>query len=194
MWNFSLWNFVTKQFWLIKLGRQGRCFWVVNLVVQFILIAQWVQIIISGQGSRKVWISWEGASLSVSRISPKLLQTKPHIVKKPGDYNGTIIFEIDTIKKSSPINLNLCQTWLFHKCFLLFLYFWFTVVYYEAELRVNQKEGPIEIIERDPPNFTNLGDCFDFRPSLMSDFSLMSWLIVLSKIKCSIPTFTLIEF
>ena len=30
--------------------------------------------------------------------------------KKTGDYNGTIIFEIDTIKKSSPINLNLCQT------------------------------------------------------------------------------------
>jgi hypothetical protein len=29
---------------------------------------------------------------------------------EPGDYNGTIIFEIDLMKKSSPINLNLCQT------------------------------------------------------------------------------------
>ena len=25
--------------------------------------------------------------------------------RKPGDYNGTIIFEIDIMKKSSPINL-----------------------------------------------------------------------------------------
>ena len=39
---------------------------------------------------------------------------------------------------------------------------------------VNQKEGPIEIIERNPPNITNLGNCFDFRPLLMSDFALMS--------------------
>ena len=26
------------------------------------------------------------------------------------NYNGTIIFEIDIMKNSSPINLNLCQT------------------------------------------------------------------------------------
>ena len=37
--------------------------------------------------------------------------------RKPRNYNGTIIFEIDNMKKSSPINENLCQTWLFHKCF-----------------------------------------------------------------------------
>ena len=30
--------------------------------------------------------------------------------KKPENYNGTIIFEIDIMKKSSPINLNPCQT------------------------------------------------------------------------------------
>ena len=33
--------------------------------------------------------------------------------RKPENYNGTIIFEIDIMKNSSPINLNLCQTWLF---------------------------------------------------------------------------------
>ena len=30
--------------------------------------------------------------------------------RKPENYNGTIIFEIDIMKNSSPINLNLCQT------------------------------------------------------------------------------------
>ena len=37
--------------------------------------------------------------------------------RKPENYNDTIIFEIDIMKKSTPINLNLCQTWLFHKFF-----------------------------------------------------------------------------
>ena len=35
--------------------------------------------------------------------------------RKPENYNGTIIFEFDIMKKSSQINSNLCQTWLFHK-------------------------------------------------------------------------------
>ena len=43
--------------------------------------------------------------------------------RKPKNYNGTIIFEINIMKKSSPINLNLCQTLLFHKIFVCF--FWF---------------------------------------------------------------------
>ena len=30
--------------------------------------------------------------------------------RKPENYNGTIIFEFDSMKNSSPINLNLCQT------------------------------------------------------------------------------------
>ena len=30
--------------------------------------------------------------------------------RKTGEYNGTIIFEIDIMKNSSPINLNLCRT------------------------------------------------------------------------------------
>ena len=48
--------------------------------------------------------------------------------RKPGNYSGTIILQIDIVKKSSPINLNLCQTWLFYKffgrffCFDLLLY------------------------------------------------------------------------
>ena len=29
--------------------------------------------------------------------------------RKTGEYNGTIIFEIDIMKNSSPINLNLCR-------------------------------------------------------------------------------------
>ena len=52
--------------------------------------------------------------------------------RKPGKYNGTIIFEIDIMKNSSPINLNLCQTWLFHNCFGCF--FCFDLLW--AELRV----------------------------------------------------------
>ena len=43
--------------------------------------------------------------------------------RKPENYNGTIIFEIDIMKNSSPINLNLCQTWLFHNCFGCFFCF-----------------------------------------------------------------------
>ena len=39
------------------------------------------------------------------------------------NYNGIIIFEIDIMKNSSPINLNLCQTWLFHKLFGCFFCF-----------------------------------------------------------------------
>ena len=30
--------------------------------------------------------------------------------RKPENYNGTIIFEFDIMKNSSPIKLNLCQT------------------------------------------------------------------------------------
>ena len=47
--------------------------------------------------------------------------------RKPENYNGTITFEIDIMKNSSPIDLNLCQTWLFHKffdCFFCFDLLW----------------------------------------------------------------------
>jgi hypothetical protein len=37
--------------------------------------------------------------------------------RKPENYNSTIIFEFDIMKNSSPINWNLCQTWLFHLLF-----------------------------------------------------------------------------
>ena len=43
--------------------------------------------------------------------------------RKPENYNGTTIFEIDIMKNLSPINLNLCQTWLFHKFFGCFFCF-----------------------------------------------------------------------
>ena len=45
--------------------------------------------------------------------------------RKPENYNGTIIFEIDIMKNSSPINLNVCQTWLLHK----FLVVSFVLIY-----------------------------------------------------------------
>ena len=49
--------------------------------------------------------------VNVSRISQKLVLTQPHTYsRKPGNFNGTISFEIDIMKNSSPINLNLGQT------------------------------------------------------------------------------------
>ena len=58
--------------------------------------------------------------------------------RKPENYNGTIIFEIDIMKKSSPINLNLCQTWLFHKFFGCF--FCFDLLWSWAESAVSPAE------------------------------------------------------
>ena len=50
------------------------------------------------------------SNINLSGMSPKLLVNLTTYSRKPGDYNGTIIFEIDFIKNSSPIVLNLCQT------------------------------------------------------------------------------------
>ena len=49
------------------------------------------------------------SNINLSGMSPKLLvkYTYSTYSRKPGDYNGTIIFEIDIMKNSSPINLNL---------------------------------------------------------------------------------------
>ena len=58
--------------------------------------------------------------------------------RKPENYNGTIIFEIDILKNSSPINLNLCQTWLFQKIFGCF--FCFDLLWNWAESAVNPAE------------------------------------------------------
>jgi len=54
-------------------------------------------------------------------MSPKL--NYPH--KVPGKYNGTIIFVIYKIKRSSPINQNNCQTWTFSQMFWAFGLFLF---------------------------------------------------------------------
>ena len=44
--------------------------------------------------------------VNFSPMAPKLVRTYPHkYSRKPGNYNGTIIFEIHIIKKSSPLNL-----------------------------------------------------------------------------------------
>ena len=58
--------------------------------------------------------------------------------KKPENYNGIIIFEIDIMKNSSPINLNLCQTWLFLICFGCF--FCFDLLWSWAESAVSPAE------------------------------------------------------
>ena len=41
---------------------------------------------------------------------PKTIANLTTYSRKLGDYNDTIIFEIDVMKNSFPINLNLCQT------------------------------------------------------------------------------------
>ena len=58
--------------------------------------------------------------------------------RKPGNFNGTISFEIDIMKNSSPINLNLGQTWLFHICFGCF--FCFDLLWRWAESPVSPAE------------------------------------------------------
>ena len=66
------------------------------------------------------------AQYTYSKFFTYVTKTRANLTtysRKPENYNGTIIFEIDIIKKSSPINLNLCQTWLFHKFFDCFFCF-----------------------------------------------------------------------
>ena len=58
--------------------------------------------------------------------------------RKLGNFNGTISFEIDIMKNSSPINLNLGQTWLFHICFGCF--FCFDLLWRWAESPVSPAE------------------------------------------------------
>ena len=58
--------------------------------------------------------------------------------RKPENYNGFIIFEFDIMKNSSPINLNLYQTWLFHKWFECF--FCFDLLWSLAEIAVSPAE------------------------------------------------------
>ena len=58
-------------------------------------------------------------TVNVSRMSPKLVRNLTTYSRKPKNYNGTINFEIDIMKKSYPIN-NLCQN------LTLSLMFWFS--------------------------------------------------------------------
>ena len=58
--------------------------------------------------------------------------------RKPENYNGTIIFEIDIMKNSSPISLNLCQTWIFHKCFGCYCFWKFQL--FSAEHKMSHTE------------------------------------------------------
>ena len=48
--------------------------------------------------------------ISSSKFFTYVTKTRPNLTtysRKPGNYNGTIIFDIDIMKKSYPINLNL---------------------------------------------------------------------------------------
>ena len=67
-----------------------------------------------------------GNTMASCKCFRYVTKTRPNLTTykgKPGNNNGTNIFEIDIMKKSFPINLNLCQTWLFHKFFGCFFYF-----------------------------------------------------------------------
>ena len=67
-----------------------------------------------------------------SPILPKLVWTYPNR-EETLNFNVTITFETDIDKKSSPINWNLYQTWLLHKClgcFWLFGLFLFTSYFF----------------------------------------------------------------
>ena len=64
--------------------------------------------------------------LGLSKYFTYVTKTRANLTtysRKPENYNGTNIFEIDIMKNSSPINLYLCQSWLFHKYFGRFFYF-----------------------------------------------------------------------
>ena len=59
-------------------------------------------------------------------MSQKLVRTYPHMYsRKPGNYNGIIIFEIDIMKKSCPIelesfsNLTFSKTMGWHGCCMI---------------------------------------------------------------------------
>ena len=78
---------------------------------------------------------------SVSKCFTYLTKTRANSTtysRKPGNFNGTISFEIDIMKNSSPINLNLGQTWLFHICFGCF--FCFDLLWRWAESPVSPAE------------------------------------------------------
>ena len=80
--------------------------------------------------------------VSLSKCFTYVTKTCANLTKysrKPENYNGTIIFKIDIMKNSSPINLNLCQTWLFHKCFGCFFCF-DLLSHLEAESAVSPAE------------------------------------------------------
>ena len=42
--------------------------------------------------------------VNLSRMSPKTIANLTMYSRKVGDYNGTLIFEIDDMKNSSPLN------------------------------------------------------------------------------------------
>ena len=72
--------------------------------------------------------------VNFSPITPKLLRTYPHIAEKPGNYSSTIIFEIDIMKKSSPLNLE-CTFFATVKTKITLL---FSVTLCSAELKLKQ--------------------------------------------------------
>ena len=54
-----------------------------------------------------------GNHYTMDKFFTYVTKTRPNLTtysRKPGNFNGTISFEIDIMKNSSPINLNLCQT------------------------------------------------------------------------------------
>ena len=59
------------------------------------------------ENSNKYWHNNQGKFFT---CVTKTIANLATYSRKPENYNGTIIFEFDIMKNSSPINLNLCQT------------------------------------------------------------------------------------
>ena len=91
-----------------------------------------------------VFLKWKDFSKCFTCVT-KTIANLATYSRKPENYNGTIIFEFDIMKNSSPINLNLCQTWLFH---LLFgCLFCFDLLWTELRvLWVQQKRSAILVL------------------------------------------------
>ena len=103
--------------------------------------------------------------LNFSRMSQKLLWTYPQKNRKPWNYNGTINFEIDIMKKSSPLNKNLCQTRL---CLIVFWLFSLFFVYVHCNTTdcinwLHQKRSAILVLTVAKPWILNwLGKTFSW--------------------------------
>ena len=110
--------------------------------------------------TEKFWFCW--IFHVCHRNSCELIHKKN---RKPWNYNGTINFEIDIMKKSSPLNKNLCQTRL---CLIVFWLFSLFFVYVHCNTTdcinwLHQKRSAILVLTVAKPWILNwLGKTFSW--------------------------------